>query len=91
MPYGMADKIGIYGFIGLSLDEQANYTWQVGTFLHSRKGAGFNSNLYGVEDFYVEVHYDTERNAIVQIMPFNSPDLLQPYLEQIDLSDLLRQ
>ena len=91
MPYVMADKIGIYGFIGLSLDEQANYTWQVGAFLHNRKGEGFNANLYGVEDFYVEVRYDTERNAIAQIMPFNSPDLLQPYLEQIDLRDLLGQ
>ena len=85
----MADEIGIYGLIGLSVDEQANYTWQVGAFLHNRKGEGFNANLYGVEDFYVEVRYDTERNAIVQIMPFNSPDLLQPYLEQIDLSELL--
>jgi hypothetical protein len=84
----MADKLGIYGFIRLSMDERANYTWQVGAFLHNRKGEGFNANLYGVEDYYVEVLYDTERNAIVDVLPFKSLDLLNPYLDTIDLGGL---
>jgi hypothetical protein len=85
----MAEKLGIYGFLRLSMNERANVTWNEGTFLHNRKGNGFHGNLYAVEDFYVEVLYDTARNTVVDVTPFKSLDLLQPYLDTIDLSGLM--
>ncbi len=87
----MADNLGIYGFLRLNLNERANLTWEIGTYLHCRTGEGFNANLYSVEDFYVEVFYDNERNTIADVMPFNAPHLLELYLAQIDLSELLGQ
>jgi hypothetical protein len=85
----MAEKLGIYGFLRLSLNERADVTWNVGTFLHNRNGNGFHGNLYAVEDFYVEVLYDTERNTIVDVSPFTALHLLDPYLDNIDLSGLM--
>jgi hypothetical protein len=68
----MAERLGIYGFLRLSMNERAQVTWDKGTFLRNRNGNGFHGNLYAVEDFYVEVLYDTDRNTIVDVSPFTS-------------------
>lgn len=44
--------------------------------------------LYKLEDFFIEVFYDFKNNRIVIVRPFNSTDLLEPYLEKIDISDI---
>lgn len=86
----MAEPMGIYGFIRLSMNERADVTWERGTFLMSRAASdGVTFNLYAVEDFYVEVAYCHEYNTIVDVSPFASLHLLDPYLQQIDLSRLL--
>lgn len=86
----MAERLGIYGFIRLSMNERAQVTWDSGTFLLSRQDAEqVTVNLHAVEDFYVEVVYSGEHNAIVDVTPFASLHLLEPYLQQIDLRELL--
>lgn len=90
--WGMAERLGIYGFIRLSMNERAQVTWDSGTFLLSRSGGeAVTVNLHAVEDFYVEVTYSNEHNTIADVTPFNAPHLLEPYLEQINLSDLSDQ
>ena len=86
----MAERMGIYGFLRLSMNERAQVTWDKGTFLMSRREAeAVTVNLHAVEDFYVEVTYSHEHNTIVDVTPFASLHLLDPYLQQIDLSKLL--
>ena len=77
--------MGLYEFIQLKEREKADITWQLGTFLMSRDTDGLKINLYGVDDFYVEVWYNPELNYIQKISAFRSVDCLEPYLDLIEL------
>jgi len=78
----------IYQFIELPAEEQVNTIWQ-GTFVGNRNYKGFNVVLYSVGNFFVEVFYDQTENAISQIRPFRSRTRLMPYVNSIDLNELM--
>jgi len=78
----------IYEFIELSTEEQVNTIWQ-GTFIGNRNYKGFNVVLYSIENFFVEVFYNQTENAITQIRPFRSQTRLNPYIDAINLNELL--
>ncbi len=80
--------MNIYQFIELSTEEQVNTIWQ-GTFVGNRNYKGFNVVLYSIENFFVEVFYNQTENAISQIRPFKSMTRLMPYIETLDLTELL--
>ena len=52
--------MGLYEFILLPDHDKADIVWQQGTYLMYRDLNGLKINLYGVEDFYVEVWYNPE-------------------------------
>jgi hypothetical protein len=46
--------------------------------------------LFQLESFYVELFYDGKTDQVVMTHTFQITDLLDPYLEAIDLSGLLK-
>lgn len=46
-------------------------------------------HLYAVEHFYVEVEYTTRRKDVLRVYASEDDEILTPYLNQIDLSELL--
>ena len=44
--------------------------------------------LFQLYAFYVEVHYKQYRKIVTEIRTSHSSDILQPYLDQIDIRDL---
>ncbi|MEI6950458.1 hypothetical protein V9K67_24965 [Paraflavisolibacter sp. H34] len=44
--------------------------------------------LFQVEAFYVEAYREKEQYEITRIHPFSSTDLLEPYLEGINISGM---
>jgi hypothetical protein len=46
-------------------------------------------NLYALWSFYVEVFYDPEKNKMTKFRTFKSLTPLEPYLDQVELDDLL--
>jgi hypothetical protein len=44
--------------------------------------------LFQLHAFYVEVYYKQYRKTIDRLVTSDSPDILQPYLNQIHLKDL---
>ena len=46
--------------------------------------------LYQLGDFYVEVFYHKADYVIVKYNPFTKSELLEPYLNEIDISSLLQ-
>lgn len=60
-----------------------------GIELAVRKAKGRQMTLYHVDAFYVEVSYLPGSNTVTMIRSFRSDTLLQPYLEQIDITGLL--
>jgi hypothetical protein len=45
--------------------------------------------LYAFLDYYVEVFRGQENNKIIMIQAFDDTECLEPYLEQIDISELV--
>lgn len=50
------------------------------TFIDDRGENGLKVQVYRLGNFYVEVHYDPEANAIIKYSSFTSASLLAPYL-----------
>jgi hypothetical protein len=46
--------------------------------------------LYQVEGFYVEVYYNTKERTIKRYLCFECTDLLDPYINNIDLSPVYK-
>ena len=63
--------------------------FQNGIYLASRFIKGVQILLYQINSFYVEVHVDVEEEEIGYMRAFTSTDDLKPYLDNIDVSDLL--
>jgi hypothetical protein len=62
-----------------------------GVFLAKRWQEEYEVLLFQLGSFYVEVFYNLEEEEIGYIRIFESTDLLQPYLNRIDISALVHQ
>ncbi|GAA4461799.1 hypothetical protein GCM10023189_37690 [Nibrella saemangeumensis] len=83
-------KLGLYEYNILPIAEQANLLWEHGTYLQNLDGLGKRYVLYQLWDFFVELHYDADYNQIEKLRTFKSNRALEPYLNDINLADLLR-
>jgi hypothetical protein len=81
--------LGIYEFQMLSENEQASHLWECGEYLVTRIEAENKINLYALKDYYVEVTYQGQINKITGLRIFKTLRLLEPYLDQLDLNELL--
>lgn len=80
----------MYEFFHLPLKEQADLLYEDGIYLAKRKDDISSFVLYQMDSFYVEVKYKKYRKWIESIRCFHKIDLLAPYLEQIDVEELIR-
>jgi len=74
----------------MSIDEKAQLLWDSGEFLLSNKTTNAATNLYSFSDFFVEVIYSNELNKIIDIKTFKNNTRLEPYLDLINVSKLLK-
>lgn len=74
----------------MSIDEKAQLLWDSGEFLLSNKTNNAATNLYSFSDFFVEVIYSNELNKIIDIKTFKNDTRLEPYLDLINVSKLLK-
>jgi len=82
--------IGLYEYNLMSIDEKAQLLWDSGEFLLSNKTSNAATNLYSFSDFFVEVIYSNELNKIIDIKTFKNDTRLEPYLDLINVSKLLK-
>ena len=75
----------LYDFIKMDEPEQAEAVWD-GVFIAEREYKEDRILLYAVDEFYVEVFYNKVTNAINRFRPFTTVRLLDPYLDNIDLT-----
>ncbi len=61
------------------------------SFLAERKWAMFKVMLYQVDNFYTEVFFFKGSPKAILYRSFFSTKPLQPYLNQIDLSDIVEE
>jgi hypothetical protein len=82
--------IGLYEYNLMTIDEKAQLLWDSGEFLLSNKTTNAATNLYSFSDFFVEVIYSNELNKIIDIKTFKNNTRLEPYLDLINVSKLLK-
>jgi len=81
-------SMDLFEFNKLPMQYQAQFTWDSGVFLASRKTDAHVINLYYTKKFFVEVHYSLRSEGVDMISSFTNLDKLQPYLDQISLDNL---
>ncbi len=80
----------------LSLDEFKNLQEELqfdilhkhGVYVGKRKQDDHTVVLFQLHGFYVEVYYKQYRKTIDHLVVSDSMDILQPYLDQINIRDL---
>ena len=72
-----------------SLDERTKLVWTRGKFLATRQRYGCNVVLYHLQDLFVELWYHPEVDTILMVHGFEKYACLEPYLELIDLRELM--
>jgi len=60
-----------------------------GVYLSSRKESEFIIELYQIDSFYVEAYFHESDQEIGYMRAFSSLDDLLPYLNKIDISNII--
>lgn len=60
-----------------------------GVPLGKRESTRYSIYLYGLHGFYVEVYFFKESGEYSTLRPFDDVDKLAPYLQQIDIHEVL--
>jgi len=69
----------LYEFNILNDDDQYQTVWDNGTYLDSVTSEGIKMALYAIEQFFVEVQYDSENNKIIGLKSFKHGQLMDKY------------
>lgn len=78
----------VHDFIKLSDLERLEKIY-LSSCLAKRADDHFDYELYQIDGFYVEASFQKDTFVIEELKVFSNPSLLLPYLEQIDITDLL--
>jgi hypothetical protein len=78
----------LYQFRLLDVEEQLGTAIYEGDFVGDRIEENYMVLLYQVHSFYVEVYYSPISNEILKHRSFSSTNQLEPYLSQVNLSEL---
>lgn len=81
----------LYEFNLLPKEDQRPTLWMEADFVVDRMEGKFTVFLYQLYSFYVEVWYDGNENEIYKTRSFSSTAQLEPYLNKIDITNLIYQ
>ena len=80
----------LYHFNARDETQKADIIWS-GVHLGYRLEGDHNILVYQIDGFYVEVYYHRGFNAIQRFRSFSSVEQLAPYLENIDIYELINK
>jgi hypothetical protein len=72
-------------FNQMSTKEKAAYVSLHGTYQAYRTLGVFVVKLFQLNDFYVEIYFNSKMNTVGWIQTFKSDRYLEPYLEHINI------
>lgn len=81
--------MNMYQFNCLDEVRQIELLWSTGVLVGSRQEGFYKILLYQINSFYVEVYYQYFQGKMVKLKSFTETDLLQPYLDAINITSLL--
>jgi hypothetical protein len=68
--------------------DQADAAWKKGAFLGQLEDTFHTTELYQLEDYYIEVTRHKHFNVILKVSSFKDTIHLEPYLESIQIDSL---
>ncbi len=77
----------LYEFNALDEAEQIEVIWDSPN-VGERNDGDYKIKLFQIDSFYVETYRHIEHDVLKRIRSFSSIDQLQPYIGQIDISNL---
>lgn len=80
----------LYQFNRKPLEQRAYIIVRYGTYLAVRYRSQYIIRLYFIDDFFAEVWYEPRRDRFVLVRSLSEDVGLRPYLEEIDISELLQ-
>lgn len=80
----------LYEFNALDEMEQAEALWE-SEFIADRHDEEHNILLYQRDSFYIEVFHHRQLNVIRRIRSFSSTTQLEPYINNINVINLINQ
>jgi len=78
-----------YDFIRMDQEQREAAVWEQGTFIAVRISCGCSIVLYAMDKFFAEVVYLPDMNQVMLVRGFKSKSCLEPYLEMVDLSEIM--
>jgi hypothetical protein len=76
-------------FIKLTEREKENLLYKSGVYIGKRKTLDHSIILFQLEGFYVEVFYSKYRHQVAYMHISSDPEILDPYLQQLDVEELI--
>jgi hypothetical protein len=73
----------LYEFLILSDELQYQSVWDLGVHIDNIVYERINYQLYAINDFYVEIHYNIADNKIVGKLAFRNGQALEKYLKDL--------
>lgn len=70
----------IYDFLNLKEQDRYQAVWDKGKHIDTKVKDGIVFQLYAINDFFVEIHYNAENNSIIGNLPFEQGEHLEKYL-----------
>ena len=70
----------IYEFLSLTEQDRYKAIWDIGKHIDTKSKDGIIFQLYAINDFFVEIHYNKANNEIVGNLPFKQGIPLEKYL-----------
>lgn len=77
-------------FQELSYDDKVDLLYKQGVYIGKQKEGCHTKVLYQLDSFYVEIYYTKYRRLISHLVCFNFNDMLNPYLSQVDVGEIIK-
>lgn len=71
-------------------EQRAAFVRVKGAFLALRKSGAYTICLFSIDTFFAEVWYRLADQEVEMVRAFKSLELLEPYLEMVELSELVQ-
>ena len=79
----------MFDYMKLDLNGRANLLWDEGIFIDKYIDLQIITNLYYLDNFYVEVVLSNKDGRITEITPFTAGERLEKYINHVDLKALI--
>ncbi len=85
----ITDAPSVEKFNVLNFDEKAWHVWHHANFLMVRQNSYYRVNLYYLNGYYIQLWYHVKRNRIAKIAATTSSRIVDAYLQNISIDELI--